>query len=108
MFSRYGLILLDSNDRCLRQIERDYFRRMFDKRTEINQAVMERLGALRSLGYEVPLDQKTGSANLFINENGQRELLEQRGQDLIGKNGRVHLSAEQFESGRGNAGEIKQ
>lgn len=97
MFSRYGLILLDSNDRCLRQIERDYFRRMFDKRSAINQAVMAQLDRLRSLGYEVPLDQKSGSANLFINVNGGRELLEQRGEDLVGKNGRVFLNAGRFE-----------
>ncbi|MBM7644256.1 bacillithiol biosynthesis cysteine-adding enzyme BshC [Scopulibacillus daqui] len=96
LFDQYGLVLIDSADPDVRRIESDYFKRFIHNHHFINENVMSQLNVLKSRGYEVALDQSSGSVNLFYEEQGQRELLEYKEGKFVGKNGAVSLDYDQL------------
>jgi bacillithiol synthase len=75
-FGTYGLVLMDSGDPNLRQLESEHFVKMIENNVAIGESVTNQLNELKKQGYSVALDQKPLNANLFYHENGERALLE--------------------------------
>ncbi|WP_235941410.1 bacillithiol biosynthesis cysteine-adding enzyme BshC [Paenibacillus puerhi] len=71
-----GLVLLDSDDPALRELEGPMFRRLLERSGELNQALVRGSGELKSLGYEPQVELHPRGANLFVyDESGERVLL---------------------------------
>lgn len=96
LFSHYGLVLLDSADPEMRQLESVNFQNLLSHHREINESVMTRLDALKDRGYDVNLDQTPGSVNLFYEHEGSRELLRTDKDQLVGKNGSVSFDLDEI------------
>ena len=75
LFGKDGLVLLDSGDPNLRQLESPLFNEIIDHSEAIASSVVHQLDALSQQGYTVNLDQRKDSANLFILNQDERVLL---------------------------------
>lgn len=92
LFGEKGLLLIDSADPQVRQVESNFFVRLIEQNEVIQQEVKESLEKLVELGYPSPLDLSTNQANLFLLVEGERYLLERDGQDWITKDRSLRLS----------------
>ncbi|TCP29081.1 bacillithiol biosynthesis cysteine-adding enzyme BshC [Scopulibacillus darangshiensis] len=97
LFAPYGLVLLDSADPAVRKLEAGYFQELLAHHKEINQAVISQLNHLEGSGYKVDLDQAEGNVNLFYDDKGNRELLEEDGNLIKGKSGTVRFDLSQLQ-----------
>ncbi|MTT32007.1 bacillithiol biosynthesis cysteine-adding enzyme BshC [Terrilactibacillus sp. BCM23-1] len=97
LFSSYGLILMNSADPKVRQIEKSYFRSIFQKRSEINKGVLSQLRHLKEAGYQINLDQAEGNINLFYEWDRKRELLSESEGILHDKHYSFNLEPKHFE-----------
>ncbi|MCZ8511220.1 bacillithiol biosynthesis cysteine-adding enzyme BshC [Paenibacillus filicis] len=77
LFSRYGLILVDSDDPGLRRLEGPMFRTLLERNGELGQALKEAKAELVRLGYEPQAEVSERSANLFVFDPEERILLYQ-------------------------------
>lgn len=75
LFGPQGLVLVDSGDPNLRCIERPMFEQFIAWSREMNEALWNGKRKVESLGYAAQLDLKEGSANLFVDHDGERTLL---------------------------------
>ncbi|CAB3393479.1 bacillithiol biosynthesis cysteine-adding enzyme BshC [Kyrpidia spormannii] len=75
LFGPQGLVLVDSGDPNLRCIERPMFEQFIAWSREMNEALWNGKRKVESLGYAAQLDLKEGSANLFVDHEGERTLL---------------------------------
>ncbi len=75
LFGQYGLILMDSADPHLRQIESEMFDELINQHQTINTALIKGSEQLSTLGYEIQAEVRKGQMNLFINHEGNRILL---------------------------------
>ncbi|SDC67194.1 bacillithiol biosynthesis cysteine-adding enzyme BshC [Terribacillus halophilus] len=75
LYKETGLVLLDSGDPKLRQIERPFFRELISKQPEISHGVYGASQRLQQLGYTDVLGAETEDANLFCYIEGERTLL---------------------------------
>ncbi|SDY76392.1 bacillithiol biosynthesis cysteine-adding enzyme BshC [Evansella caseinilytica] len=80
LFEGTGLVLMDAADPNIRQLERPYFRKMLQKNDELRQAFVETAREFRLEGYGEPIDIDEKNAHLFFHEQGQRYLLEKKGE----------------------------
>ncbi|HET6871501.1 MAG TPA: bacillithiol biosynthesis cysteine-adding enzyme BshC [Sporolactobacillaceae bacterium] len=98
LFGKYGLVLMDSGDPALRQLESDYFIQMIEKSGEIAKGVTKQLALLSESGYKVNLDQSFESGNLFLNKEEARILLSRDEHDFVNYEKGVRLSKEELQS----------
>lgn len=75
LFGEHGLILLDSADERLRQLEVPMFEKLIEQSATINEALMQGAAELTSLGYEATAEVRAEQANLFVDIDGLRTLL---------------------------------
>ncbi|MEX2414664.1 MAG: bacillithiol biosynthesis cysteine-adding enzyme BshC [Paenibacillaceae bacterium] len=92
LFGSEGLILMDSDDPNLRQIEAPMFRELIIQQKTIGQALKVSKDRLIGLGYEPQADIREGNANLFIIHEGERLLLQRQGDDYTDKMERFRMS----------------
>lgn len=86
LFAEYGLLLIDSHDTLLREVETDYFYQMIDKNDLLNQAVDQGIQNWEAAGSSSPLQFEENQAHLFIEENGQRVALYKEGDQFVSRN----------------------
>nr|WP_054751608.1 bacillithiol biosynthesis cysteine-adding enzyme BshC [Piscibacillus salipiscarius] len=67
---------MDSNDSKLREIEKDYFKKIVSKQKAIATSVVNELDELNRQGYQINLDATTEDGHIFYHLNGERLLLE--------------------------------
>lgn len=97
LFPNEGLVLLDSNDPNIRQLESDYFVQMIKNRQEIAFGVRELLKHTSKEGYSVALDAETDDGHLFYHLDGERILLTINEQgEWAGKNGECSFTEEEL------------
>lgn len=97
LFPNEGLVLLDSNDPNIRQLESDYFVQMIKNRQEIAFGVRELLKHTSKEGYSVALDAETDDGHLFYLLDGERILLTINEQgEWAGKNGECSFTEEEL------------
>ncbi|WP_018932777.1 bacillithiol biosynthesis cysteine-adding enzyme BshC [Gracilibacillus lacisalsi] len=86
IFADTGLILIDSGDSEVRQLESAYYYEMIEKQPEISRSVYRSLQSMRTKGYHVSVDANEQDGHLFVEQEGERILLQKDGQNWIGKN----------------------
>lgn len=58
-------MLVDSNDSKLREIEKDYFKKIVSKQKAIATSVVNELDELNRQGYQINLDATTEDGHIF-------------------------------------------
>lgn len=97
LFKEYGLVLIDSGDKALRNLEKPYFTQMIENNEALNRSVLGQVERLRKAGYEESIEVDEKSANLFYTVNGERILLERDEEGCFrGKNHECLLSEEEL------------
>ncbi|WP_067838861.1 bacillithiol biosynthesis cysteine-adding enzyme BshC [Amphibacillus sediminis] len=86
LLGKYGLVMVDSGDKSLREIEVDYFSTMIRKRPELANKVFKQWRNLTAKGYSIPLDLQPTDGHLFYLHKNERTLLESTEADTwVGK-----------------------
>ncbi|MDP4161572.1 MAG: bacillithiol biosynthesis cysteine-adding enzyme BshC [Bacillota bacterium] len=100
LFKEYGLLIIDSGNEGLRNIEKNIFSRQIEHQAAITYAVLEQQKEIREKGFSLAIDMDERAANLFYYDKqlNERILLEfDRNQDrFTGKNGSLSFSTEQL------------
>lgn len=76
MFKDYGLLVIDSSNKQLRQLEKPYFSRLIEKNTEITSAVLSQQDVIKGNGFNLAMEIENSAANLFYYINNERILLD--------------------------------
>lgn len=96
LFGRYGLVLVDSADPALRQIERPMFRQLIERSDEFEQAYLTAAARIENAGYEQQAQAVEGAANLFYIHEGQRLLLYKQDGKFMDRRGTVIFTKEEL------------
>ncbi|MFK2824902.1 bacillithiol biosynthesis cysteine-adding enzyme BshC [Bacillus sp. B190/17] len=76
LFSRYGLLLIDSAYPPLRALEKPFFRQLIEQAAEITDTVHREQQTMAHLEFNRMIELSDSAANLFLYNNGNRVLLE--------------------------------
>lgn len=95
-FGKYGLILLDSSDNELREVEQPVFRQIILNNDQLGQAYREAADQLESLGFEAQAEVAPDGANLFYIHEGERLLLFKREGRFEDRKGLVSFSRDEL------------
>ncbi|WP_138493228.1 bacillithiol biosynthesis cysteine-adding enzyme BshC [Paenibacillus pinistramenti] len=96
LFGPYGLILLDSADPQLRQLEKEMFKAVIRKGDELTASYIEAARQIREMGLEEQAEVAEDGANLFYIHEGERLLLFRNGEQFQDRKGRVSFSREEL------------
>ncbi len=97
LFPKEGVVLIDSGNKSVRQLESDYFVEMVESQPEISKAVCDSLDQLQSLGYTVGLSATPVDGHLFYYENGERILLQRsKEKGWTNKQNSIYFTTEQL------------
>lgn len=91
-----GIVLIDSGNDLVRELESSFFIEMIQNQKDISQSVYRTMESLQAKGYSVAVDVEEDDAHLFYHLQGERILLKRRGNDWVGKNEECILSTEQL------------
>ncbi len=75
-FKDYGLLLIDSADPKLRQLEKPFFSRLIQNRQVITDSVLNQQEKKQGMGFSKAIEIDGYAANLFYYHENERELLE--------------------------------
>ncbi|GGE66343.1 bacillithiol biosynthesis cysteine-adding enzyme BshC [Priestia taiwanensis] len=99
LFKKEGLVLIDSGDAGLREIEAPYFSKMVHAHEQVAEAFVRQQQHLITEGYQPIIQAKDTSMHLFIQQDGERHLLEKVGEDLFQtKDGKMTFTYTQLSS----------
>ncbi|MGG3926375.1 bacillithiol biosynthesis cysteine-adding enzyme BshC [Metabacillus fastidiosus] len=76
MFQDEGLVLINSGDHRLRELEKNCFFEIIEKNSAVGQAVQKKQDCMREHGYKPIIEMKEESANLFYHHDGERYLMD--------------------------------
>lgn len=79
LFTHEGLLFIDAAYEPLRKLESSYFQKIIRNNERIAFSVVEQENALVAQGFSAPLQAIKTNANLFYVKNGERFLLERKG-----------------------------
>ncbi|WP_226658372.1 bacillithiol biosynthesis cysteine-adding enzyme BshC [Pseudalkalibacillus hwajinpoensis] len=96
LFSKHGLVLVDSGNRDFRRLQTDAFKQMIQQNESINEGVLTQAAHLREENYPIGVDLDDQQANLFVKVNGERILLERLDGRFEGKTTSVSFSKEEM------------
>lgn len=98
LFKDYGLLVIDSADPSLRELEKPYFSKLIERNQAITEAVLSRQTIMEQKGFQRAIDMDENAANLFINTDAGRELLlyDPADQVFISKGGRIVMTEGQL------------
>ncbi|MDP5273145.1 bacillithiol biosynthesis cysteine-adding enzyme BshC [Chengkuizengella axinellae] len=97
LFGHSGLILLDSNDAMLRQLEVPMFDKMIKQNALLNETIIHGKEQVESLGYVPQADMNELQSNLFYIHQRERLLLKRTNQGIYtDKNHKVLFSEEEL------------
>jgi bacillithiol synthase len=75
LFGDYGLVLIDSDDPSLRQLEGSLFEQLVVQNEALTAALLQGRAQVEAAGYKAQADITEDGANLFVFAGGQRLLL---------------------------------
>jgi bacillithiol biosynthesis cysteine-adding enzyme BshC len=81
LFKNEGLVLVNSGDPELRQLEKSCFQLILDHNNSLYDAVKTQQQEIRSQNYRPIIEMPENSANLFYHHEGERFLLERKNND---------------------------
>jgi bacillithiol synthase len=95
LFKEFGLLVIDSSYPPLRRLETGRFHQLIENSKSITDAVLEQQGDIRGSGFHTQLDISQTAANLFLQIQNERVLLEREGDMFFEKNtGKTYTSNE--------------
>ncbi|MGG5253051.1 bacillithiol biosynthesis cysteine-adding enzyme BshC [Neobacillus sp. SM06] len=98
LFKDYGLLIVDSGDRELRQLEKEWFKKQIHHHDSITHSLLEQQQKISQKGFPITLEVSENAANLFYydQERNERILLEfdRHNDRFMGRNGTVSFSKE--------------
>jgi len=94
LFSKYGLLFIDSGDTQFRSLETDIFKQIIKNYNLIDQQVRFSIEQVVDQGFEPQIVTGEHPALLFIIINGERLLLEKKGEFFLTKNGYSYTEEE--------------
>jgi bacillithiol biosynthesis cysteine-adding enzyme BshC len=83
LFKNSGIVLLDSHDKQLRQLEKPFFKELINKNKSLNDNFLETANLFYNRGYGEPIERSENGAHLFYHFQGKRLLLERTGDDTF-------------------------
>jgi len=99
LFPDEGIVLIDSADEDIRQLESLLFKQLITKQKEIATSVYKTVQSLQQTGYSIPLEAELDDAHLFFHDNyNERILLKREGENWVGKNDEINMSTEELMS----------
>lgn len=97
LFKDTGIVLMDSGDFGIRELEAPYFTGFVNKSKFISKALMGQQDNVMKDGFVPQLQISENCANLFLNMNGERNLLERDGEDgFVTKDGKLKVTHEEL------------
>lgn len=97
LFENTGLVLVDSNDSQIRQLESSYFVNLIENQPKTTEAISNSFAEITELGYPLSIDVDANDANIFYQNGYERVLLIRNDDgDWIGKNNEVRLTSEEI------------
>ncbi|UJL47845.1 bacillithiol biosynthesis cysteine-adding enzyme BshC [Virgibacillus sp. NKC19-16] len=97
LFTEEGLVLIDSADPKVRQLESSYFIQLIENQPEISEGVYAAFSQLQQKGYSLSLDVDSTDGHLFYHKNNERILLMRSDNgEWIGKQNEVRLTTEEL------------
>ncbi|MFB5266200.1 bacillithiol biosynthesis cysteine-adding enzyme BshC [Paenibacillus enshidis] len=95
-FGRYGLVLLDSADPALRELELPVFRRIIESNDELEAAYQAAAQRIEAAGYQLQAEVAEGGANLFYINKGERLLLYKQNGIYGDRRGQVRFTKQEL------------
>lgn len=96
-FATQGLVLIDSGDSKVREIEVDFFKQLIIKQPEIAEGVYHKLQKVKQEGYSVSVDVTKMDGHLFYHKNGERiRLMKTVDDHWIGKNQECQFTTDEL------------
>ncbi|WBX79658.1 bacillithiol biosynthesis cysteine-adding enzyme BshC [Virgibacillus salarius] len=97
LFPNEGVVLIDSGDDRVRELEKEYFVQMIKQQPEISKGVHATIKELNELNYSLSLDVEESDGHLFFHRNGERILLRRmENGDWQGKQNEVVLTTDEL------------
>jgi len=99
LFSDYGLVLIDSDDPQVRELEKEMFHTLLERNDELESAYLHSANLVQQLGYTLQADVTEGSANLFLfvkEANDDRVLLYKDGDRYRDRKGQYEWSKDEL------------
>lgn len=97
LFQGEGLVLIDSGDSEVRQLENAHFQSMINQQHEISAGVYQSLQSVQQKGYAVSVEVEQEDAHLFYHLNGERILLVKTDTDMwAGKNKECQFTTQEL------------
>ncbi|WP_332647959.1 bacillithiol biosynthesis cysteine-adding enzyme BshC [Lysinibacillus sp. 54212] len=96
LFSRHGLLMIDAAYEPFRQYESEFFQILIQHNEEISEGVVRQEQALAQAGYGTPIGAEVSNANLFFVKEGERFLLERKGDLYTNGLGYVKFTKEEL------------
>lgn len=96
LFGELGLILLDSADPALRQLEIPVFERMIKQNDELGPTYQASAARITGHGYPLQADVTEDGANLFYIYEGNRLLLQKQNGSFTDRKGIVNFTKEEL------------
>ncbi|TCP70438.1 bacillithiol biosynthesis cysteine-adding enzyme BshC [Baia soyae] len=88
LFAKYGLVLIDSADPHVRQIEQDFFLRLINQSEQIQTSIQTSVQQFEEAGYADPIHTQPNQANLFLITDSGRLLLDREGDQWTTREGK--------------------
>lgn len=97
IFQDEGIVLLDSANEKIRQLESTWFEKIILQQQQISDAVYTAAQQIHQAGYSVQVDVENNGGNIFYHdEQNERILLMREDSDWVGKNNEVRLTTKQL------------
>ncbi|MWV45241.1 bacillithiol biosynthesis cysteine-adding enzyme BshC [Paenibacillus sp. HJL G12] len=96
LFGELGLILLDSADPDLRQLEVPIFERIIQQNDELGQTYQASASRITGQGYQLQADVAEDGANLFYIYEGNRLLLQKQQGNFVDRKGVVNFTKDEL------------
>jgi bacillithiol synthase len=100
MFKEHGLLLVDSGNDGLRNLEKEHFAKQIGEHEVITRSVLKQQKEIGKKGFGQAIDISPNAANLFYNdENGERVLLHFDGaaKCFTGREGEISFTPEELQ-----------
>ncbi|MBP1992807.1 bacillithiol biosynthesis cysteine-adding enzyme BshC [Paenibacillus eucommiae] len=96
LLGEYGLVLLDSDDPALRQLEAPMFQQLVQRNADLSAALQLGRSQVEAAGYVPQAEVAENGANLFIFEGDRRLLLQRDGELFADKKKTFSISQEEL------------
>src|SRR5690625_67559 len=97
LFPTEGVVLIDSNNQQLREIERNHFITLINAQEDIAESIHRTLTRLKRLGYPINVQAEKDDAHLFYHLNKSRVLLKRSADGRwVGKQDEITLTTDEM------------